>query len=356
MKVTLRSKALKSGKQSLYLDYYSAGGGREYEFLQLYLFKRPKDELERQHNKEIKGIADRIRASREVQLNEEEQGLRSTQKRKINFIEYFENYLAAYPNKDRRIVKYCLQYFKEFTGNKKKVLPAEITEQVCINFRAHLDQNLNGETPHNYFAKFKKLLRQATREGVFLRNPAEDVQNPRPEGIKKDVLTLDEIKALANAYCGNSEVKRAFLFACFTGLRWVDVEALTWTNIHKTEDGLQLKVKQAKTEIDVMVNLNATARKVLGELGKRTDKVFTLPSHTGMLKSLRLWGEKAGINKKITFHVARHSFATNLLLKETDLKTVSTLLGHTTLEHTTKYVRVVNQLKEQAVNKLEIEI
>ncbi|NEU65467.1 tyrosine-type recombinase/integrase [Spirosoma agri] len=58
------------------------------------------------------------------------------------------------------------------------------------------------------------------------------------------------------------------------------------------------------------------------------------------------------INRTVTFHVARHSFATNLLIYETDVKTVSSLLGHTSLEHTHKYVRVVESLKQNAVNRL----
>ena len=356
MKITLRKRPLKNGKQSLFLDIYDGVGSRERENLGMYLFTKPRGELEREHNKQTKDLAERIRASRSIQLNEEEHGLRDRAKRKINFLEYYQNFIDTYSKKDVKPVKASLKYFKDFIGAKTKILPSVVTEQLCMDYRSYLDTKLSGETPRDYFAKFKKMLRQATREGVFLRNPAAEVKNPKPEGIKKDVLTLEEIKALAAAECGNEQVRRAFLFACFTGLRWVDIVTLTWGQIHKTEEGLQVHVKQAKTEVDVKINLNRAAEKLIGERGENEQAIFTLPSHTGMLKNLRVWGKRAKLSKKITFHVARHSFATNLLLNETDLFTVSNLLGHASLQHTTKYVRIAKQLKEQAVNKINIEI
>jgi integrase/recombinase XerD len=356
MKVTLRKRALSNGMQSLFLDIYDGVNNRQRENLKLYLHTKPRGELEREHNKQTKELAERIRTSREIQLNEEDHGLRDKAKRKTNLLEYWQNYIDTYQKKDIKPVAASLKYFKEFVGGKTRMLPGEVTEQMCINFRAYLDGKLNGETPHDYFAKFKKMLRQATREGLFLKNPAADVQNPKPEGIKKDILTLEEIKALAGAECGNDHVRKAFLFACFTGLRWVDIVALKWGQIHNSEDGLQVHVKQAKTEVDVKINLNKTAAKLIGERGGNDDSIFSLPSHTGMLKVLRVWGKRAKISKKITFHVGRHSFATNLILHETDIYTVSNLLGHSSLQHTAKYARVAKQLKEQAVNKLEIDL
>lgn len=158
---------------------------------------------------------------------------------------------------------------------------------------------------------------------------------------------------MARAHCGNAEVKRAFLFACNTGLRFCDVKILKWANVQ----GGTLKVQQQKTGHYVLINLNKSAQKLLGVVGKAEDLVFDLPSHTGLLKALRYWTTRAGVTKKVTFHVARHSFATNLLIHGADLKSTSSLLGHTTLTHTQKYTRVVDALKQQAVNNLpEIEL
>ncbi|WP_242929588.1 tyrosine-type recombinase/integrase, partial [Pontibacter vulgaris] len=131
---------------------------------------------------------------------------------------------------------------------------------------------------------------------------------------------------------------------------------------------------QEKTSKDVVVNLNSTAPKLLGERPKakeakiekpsgqkrtraeedklRRQPVFTLPSNTTCGKHLQNWADKAELNKKVTWHCARHSFGTNLLLSGADVRSVSGLLGHSSLVETQKYVRLVESLKEKAVENL----
>ncbi len=199
------------------------------------------------------------------------------------------------------------------------------------------------------FARFKKVLRQAVRDQLLETNPATDVLNKRSDkSLQKDVLTTDELQVLARTPCPSPEVRRAFLFACNTGLRLCDINTLRWSNIQ----GNMLRLQQQKTRQIVWVNLNVTAQKLLGPAGRSDEAVFALPSHTSVLSALRAWSAEAGLGKKVTFHVARHSFATNLLMHQADLKTVSSLLGHTSLAHTQKYVRVVEALKQTAVNRL----
>jgi site-specific recombinase XerD len=89
-----------------------------------------------------------------------------------------------------------------------------------------------------------------------------------------------------------------------------------------------------------------------GKRGKSDEKIFDLPSHTGCLKSLKQWTLNAGIDKNITWHCSRHSFAVNLLGFNNDIKSVASLLGHTGLRHTEKYTRVIDILKKKAVNTL----
>jgi integrase/recombinase XerD len=347
MSITLRKKPLSDGRLSLYLDVYTEAG-RKKEFLKLYLFKRPKDELERQHNKDTLQLAQNIRSKRDLQISSQEHGFEPAFKKKVNFLEYYEEYVHKYSKKNLRTVQGSLRYFKAFAG-KDYLKPNEVTEQLCIDFKEYLSQHLNGETPATYFSKFKQMLKQAAREKIFAASPALEVTNKgNGDSVKKDVLSIDDIQALASAHCGNSEVKRAFLFACVTGLRFCDIVALRWGNINAGS----LKINQAKTSRSVITNLNPTAKKLLGEPSKATEAVFSLPSHTAVLKALRHWAQRAGLQKHVTFHVARHSFATNLVIFDSDINTVSNLLGHTSLKHTQKYLRVVEALKEQAVNKL----
>lgn len=355
MAVQLRKKALSNGKISLYLDLYN-GEQRKYEFLKLYLYKRPKDVLEKDHNKEVQKTAENIRAKRELEMGAEENGVSPSTKIKANFLAYYEQYLNAYTKKDGRMMQGVFVHFKEFATDRglisKDYLSAKsVNEGVCRDFLAYLESRdgLNGDTPYDYFVRFKKVLKHAVRDKIMTKNPAQDVTSKRSDKIvQKDVLTFEEVQLLAKAHCGNAEVKRAFLFACNTGLRFCDVKALKWSNIQ----GGTLKVQQQKTGHYVLINLNKSAQKLLGAVGKAEELVFTLPSHTGLLKVLRYWTVRAGITKKVTFHVARHSFATNLLIHGADLNTASSLLGHTSLTHTQKYTRIVESLKQNAVNQL----
>jgi integrase len=148
----------------------------------------------------------------------------------------------------------------------------------------------------------------------------------------------------------SNEVRRAFLFSCITGLRWIDVNALKWENIN----GKMMTVRQSKTGEDVGITLNDSAIKLLGEPGN--GKVFDLPSANGANKTLKAWIKRAKINKAITWHNARHSFGTNLIFNDVDILTTSKLLGHTSMRHTMRYVDVARQMKETATDKLNLNL
>jgi integrase/recombinase XerD len=125
--------------------------------------------------------------------------------------------------------------------------------------------------------------------------------------------------------------------------------ALRWEHI---KDHV-LSMKQAKTEQRVEVQLNVTAVKLLGERGKPNEAIFKLPSHNATIKNLSYWAERAGVEKHITFHCARHTFGTLLAFYgNNNIKTISELLGHTSLSHTHKYVRIAEELRQRAVNDL----
>jgi site-specific recombinase XerD len=246
-------------------------------------------------------------------------------------------------------VRYCLEYFKKFVG-KDYIAPYEITEDFLVRFKSYLNEHLNGETPHNYFTKMKSVVKKAFQEKILLNNTAANIKNVRKEGVKKDILNLNEIQNLANTECRNIEVKRAFLLCLNTGLRYCDILELKWQNIH---DEMIIIKSQKKTGEPVYIDLNNNAKQLFGnEKGEYDEQVFRLPSFTGCLKILKAWTKDAGISKNITWHSARHSIAVNLLQNHTDIKTVSAILGHASLNHTNKYTRIVDELKKKAMNSL----
>lgn len=347
MSVKLRKRKYKD-KERYYLDIYY-NGKRQAKFLDLYYSKGGSAKV----NKEHKELAEQIRATRQLEIQSEDFEISPKNKSQIFFLDYFDQWVKTYPNKDVRLAISCQKYFHKFIKDSwqyKNITPKQVTKELAKKFRAYLDEHLNGETPYNYYGKFIKLCNDATEDKIFSINPCRGIKNTRPEGLKKDILTIEEIKALRNTSCTNNEIKKAFLLSMYTGLRWIDVkEVLKWKNI----DGDVLKLFQSKTRKEVVVYLNDASLALLPERGERDELVFNnLPSHTTALKTLDNWVKAAKINKKITWHSARHTFAVLLLSNNVDVKTMSSLLGHSGLKHTEKYTRVVDELKRDAIKNL----
>jgi len=354
--VRLRGKRIKNNKISLYLDYYQGytktdndkiKTNRKIEYLKIYLNDKPKTEDERKDNKENLKLAQDVRSKRESDLQHNSEGLISPRRKKTNFLEYCQSYQNQYQKKDIRMVKMAIENFKDYT-KENYLKPIQIDRKLILGYRDYLLNKYNGETPKSIFARFKKILIAATDEGLFTKNPSENITCPVPDGISKSILMPEEIIKLSKTECGNHEVKRAFLFSLNTGLRFVDIEDLQYKHINNDK----LIKNQQKTGKQVIVDLNNNAVKLIGEIGDPEQKVFNLPSFAGCLKSLKTWTSKAGINKRITWHSARHSFGTILLMNKTDIKTVSSLLGHSKLEHTQKYTHLIDELKKQATDTL----
>jgi integrase/recombinase XerD len=357
MGVVLKKRNGANGKKSLFL-IICHNGERHYEFLNIHLVKA-KTPAEAEKNKEKLKMAEGVRAKRELELSADEYNYTPAFKKNIDFVAYYDNYVNEYSHKDKRIVKYSLHHFKLFIKNRgfdNSINAKFIDGDLCRQYREYLQTAVNGETICNYFTKFKRVISKAHDENILKKDFAKGIKNTKDEGLKKQVLNIDEIQTLAQAYCGNGDVKRAFLFSLNTGLRWCDVKALKWQNIHDNKLSIiQKKTKNNSNKASLPMPLNNTAIKLIGERGKPDENVFILPSHTACLKDLRVWVKNASIEKHITWHCARHSFAVNLLDSEVvgaDLKTVSGLLGHSDTQQTEKYLHYIGERGKQAVNKL----
>ncbi len=359
--VTLREKALSNGNISLYLDIYR-NGVRVKEYLKLYIVDKPRNTFERQQNKETLQLAEEIRTARETELNHSAFGLVSPVKKRINFLEFFQNYADTYTKKDLRMMQGSLQRFKDFLADsyptmRNYIKPEQMDKDMMLKFVEYLQNRSIGEGARGYFQRFKKVVKYATEKDIFHKNPTNGVSCVVDDtALTKDVLTLEEIQQLAKTPYQNGDIKKAFLFCLYAGLRYCDVVDLKYSNVDYSSK--RIKFEQAKTKGHsknsiVIIPLSQTLFSLIGEKPTKDDYIFKLPSHTGCLKALRTWVARAGIDKHITWHCARHSFAVNLLGEcQTDIKTVASLLGHSGLKHTEKYTRAVDSLKEKAVNSL----
>ena len=119
-----------------------------------------------------------------------------------------------------------------------------------------------------------------------------------------------------------------------------------------------LKFEQSKTKghsasSGVVIPLNDDLLSIIGEApADKSCLIFDLPTYESYCKSVKRWVKRAGIDKHISWHCARHSFAVNILNNRANIKTVASLLRHSGLKHTEKYTRAVDKLKEEAINSL----
>ncbi len=183
------------------------------------------------------------------------------------------------------------------------------------------------------------MVKTATKQGYFRINPAEDVKAKQGKAGKlKENLEVEEYLAILNTPCLNEEVREAFIFCCYTGLRWVDVKLLAWLDIGR--DTVKTRLIQAKTGEPVVLNLHTIAKAILDKRKARfiepkvDGMIFRLPTANGANKILEEWLVNAKIDKHVTWSCARLSFSILLQDKRVDDATVALLLGHTS----TKYV------------------
>lgn len=386
----LEQKEMADGRISLYLEYYlgrvaepvlddhgeqvyyTSGAmegkpkmkithNRRKEHLNLYLIAKPRTPIERQINRETLELAKDIRAEREQELKEGTLGYRLKTK-DLNFWDYLQTYQDNYTKKDIRVVQLAIRRFKEFIDKEyrlytKTIKTAQITPKMMGEFVEYLQTICKGTGAVTAWKRWKTLISNAVKESLFKKNPCTGIVCTSDENIlTKDILSMEEIRQLiSTTYEGqNMEVRKAFIFSLYTGIRYCDVKDLAFKNIDRENRLLsfeQNKTKGHSKYSGVTIPLNDGLLSLIGN-GEDYELLFKLPSHTGCLKSLKSWTKKAGINKHITWHCGRHSFAVNILNNGANIKTVASLLGHSGLQHTEKYTRAIDKLKEDAINSL----
>lgn len=385
---------------------YEVKHTRKKEELKLYLYAKPRTPEERTHNTNTLTRAKQIRNTREQERLEDTMGYRVTSKTE-NLMTCFENYLATYTKKDVRNVRLALNRFKDYIrqyyplcsikrteaeikkidaqwearhkgiNGKHEINPNEhyrfnltqkqFNERMVRGFVDYLQANSTGSGAATAYERFKKIVRNVAQDGQISKNPCAGIICKRNDCFLKDILSTEEIKALIQTHVKNenSNIRRAFIFTLFTGVRWCDVVDLRYGNIdyqNKTLKFEQAKTKgHSKKSVVEMPLRDDLLTGVIGtpeEQGKgKDDLIFELPSHTMCLKALRHWSTKAGIDKHITWHCGRHSFATNLLEGGANVKVVADLLGHSGLTYVERYVRAIDESKKKALNSLpKIEI
>ena len=402
----LEQRLLSDGQISLYLEYYfgresepildefgepvlyesgKMAGTPKYrvkhirkkESLNLYLVANPRTPIDRQHNKETLLLAKKIRQEKEQEMLVQEKGYKVQRKANINFLDYAQDYYEAYTKKDVRGIKSAIERFKDFLHDtpeyrifERKIKPEQITSEMMLAFVDYLQSRSVGEGAKTIFTRFKKIYKSCAikcninYQRPFFNSDGKSISIVVDDGIRKDILSADEVRQLINThYKGeNPEIRNAFLLSLYTGMRFCDVKTLTFGCFDFSNNVLvydQNKTKGHSKHSTVVLPLTDAIRGLVADKmadAKKDDLVFALPHQTYCLRVLKKWVEKAGIDKHITWHCARHSFGTNMARtasqKGFSIRLVQEMMGHSNLSMTERYTRVVDEQKKQAMAEL----
>ena len=361
--VKIRTKKLEGGVESIYLDVY-VDGKRRKEYLKLYLKPETTKEAKRL-NKETLAIANEIKAQKMVELQQGKYRFKRKKETDIDLMKYMGEVYREYKQYARprtaRGYKNVILRLNDFLGEKKIKLK-DIDKPFIKKFVKYLTNytTKNGEvysesTVKTYYGLFVRSLNRAVEEELLEANPCDRLKNsekPKKPESTRQFLTYEEVKKLIDTPCSHLIVKQMFLFACFTGLRVGDILSLTKKNIVEVEKGVyQLEIVQQKTGRPLVVPLSENAMAWIPEDRDNKDgRLFVYYMTTNEYYVLSQWVKAAGIKKHVTFHVARHTYATLLLYFGADVYTVSKLLGHTNVQVTQVYAKVMDENKRKAVN------
>jgi len=378
--IKVRFKKLANGNESIYLDYYK-DGKRQYDFLKLYLVPQTSP-IDKAQNAEMLNLANAVKSQKIIELQNRGNGFNFANiKQKAKLIDYLQ---AIATNKKQtaggvtrgqhQVYNTLINHIKQYSGDNTTF--KQVTKEYCTGFINYLQTAANTiykrgvsetftsgllseNTKYLYIKTLNVALNKAVNDGILPNNPIKQLpkqERPKRQLENREYLTIDEVKQLVKTPCRKSVIKKAFLFSCFTGLRFSDVKSLRWSDIVTDNEGLQvIKFTQQKTNKPENLQVSVEALKFLPEKkeAKSNDIIFPLSNNGYTNETLKSWILAAGITKRVTFHVGRHTNATLLLSLGVPIETVSKLLGHSDIQTTQIYAKVIDKNKRAAVSKLD---
>lgn len=365
--VTLRTRKIKNGTQlSFYLDYYP--GYRDemtmkvqrHESLGIYIFTKPKNQREREYNERMTEKAEALRCRRYESIVNERYDFFDKEKQKGDFLKYFKMKAEKKNKKWENVYK----HFEAFCEGK--CMFGEVNVDLCNKFKdylstapqtIHKEHKLHTNTIAGYWSTFRAVLHTAYKDHKILENPNAFLEKIDTIPTEKEHLSQQELINLANTECKEPVLKKAFLFSCLTGLRKSDIKALTWKKIQQYGNGgtYFISVRMQKTKDIVNNPLSDEALDLIGFFdGEHNPDELVFAGFKDKMTgtTLKHWIEGAGITKHITFHCARHTFATLLLEAGINISVIQHLLGHKNVATTEIYSELSDKCKLESVGRI----
>lgn len=276
--------------------------------------------------------------------------------------ENIKNNIAPLTYNKHLITYKHLTNFIQFKYNNKDIRFRELNDRFFIEFEEYLRYTIG--LCHNsvwiYMLSFMKIVRSAVRKDIIPKLPFVEYSITNEE-TDRNFLTKEEIQQFYAVTPKNKTeelVQDLFIFSCFTGLAFIDIKNLKKNELQTfLDDSLWIIKRRQKTANSSNIRVLDIPMKIIQKYQDFSDEfALPVPSKPTITKSLKTLQNKANISKHITFHVARHSFATLFLSENVPLESVSKMMGHKNITTTLIYAKITNQKISRDLDKLEIQL
>lgn len=362
-KVTLRTRPLKNGMLSYYLDYYPGYRNQEtmktirHEGLNIYIYANPKNERERNFNATMSEKAEAIRCRRFESIVNDRYDFFDRHKLKADFLEYYRKQLRKHDQK----WEFVYHHFYNFVHGKCTF--EEIDIDLCNKFREYLlnakqlrrDGRISKNSASGYWSTFRGLLKILYRNRLIKTNINDFLDKIETEDTPKDYLSVEELYKLAETPCKKPILKTAALFSCLTSLRISDILSLQWHEIVDfAAGGKCVHTITQKTKTEDIIPISDEALQLIGYSPEKNGLVFKGLKRSWTQHPMKEWIREAGITKNITFHSYRRTYATLQGAAGTDIRTIQSNMAHKSITTTQRYMKVVDSNKREASNRISL--
>ena len=327
-------------------------------------FVNPSTQAQKAWNKKTQSELDKLLMERQYLINngtipnEDKVGNRN----KVDFFDFIDRWLSEKKYQDSTVAGYRSLVNRLKAFHNSSYLPFEIInndflrkfEYWLLNSEHFSSGAVCQNTANKRIGDVEFICYQAFNDKVIDRVEFTRRKKKKGEVKSKDFLKEEEIKKLLLTPMAHKPIKRWFLFSCFSGLAFKECQLLYWHQINDYNDHSVIKYTRSKTSKEYTLRINKTARKQLGERKNANEKVFPVLTKTNTLyKNLQKWVDDANINKQISPHCGRVTFAGLYYDKTKDPIMLMKVMGHKDFKTTMRYIKKFQDTSEQIMPEFE---
>lgn len=346
---------------TLYLLYTLPNGTRKQEATGLMLVDSSTPEGKAQNEITRKAV-EKLKAERTAEIVGGKFGIETSQKdkNKVLLVDYIRN-LQTSSKKAIRTKKQYLALANQIQRYSANTMLCDVNKKWLLSYIDFME-DLKATSIKQYCILLNAVLTQAVKEKLIVSNAYSELskeQKPKAKQAKREYLAIEELERVVANFPQNTDKQKnclkMFLFGCYTGLRFSDIEKIKWEDLKKDASNgkYYFDIEMQKTKEIVKGYLSKKTLEVIGEPTGLKGNIFMSVTPMFINDCIKRSAKMAGVDKNICFHTSRHTFAVNLLAGGMDIYSVSRLLGHTDIKTTQIYLEMMPKKQIEAADLID---